>query len=53
MSAGAIAASNTGITINLGGTQDTNGYVTGKGGDAEGDKLKGMRTCGGRLATTP
>ena len=31
-----------GVTVNLGGSQDANGYVSGTGGDAAGDKLKGI-----------
>ena len=32
--------STAGVTVNLGGAQDSNGYITGSGGDAEGDKIK-------------
>ena len=36
-----------GVTIDLGGTKDSNGYVTGKGGEAEGDKLKNIENLQG------
>ena len=31
-----------GVTVNLGGTQDANGFITASGGDAQGDKLKNI-----------
>ena len=39
--------SSAGVTIDLGGTQDGDGYVTGSGGDAEGDKLKDIENLWG------
>ncbi len=39
--------SNVGVTIDLSGTQDSNDFVTGSGGDAEGDKLKNIENLGG------
>ena len=44
---GVAAAASSGITINLGGTKDGNGYITGKGGDAKGDKLKNIENLWG------
>ena len=39
--------STAGVTIDLGGTKDGEGYVTGSGGDAEGDKLKDIENLWG------
>ena len=39
--------STAGVTIDLGGTKDGDGYVTGSGGDAEGDKLKDIENLWG------
>ena len=35
------------VTINLGGAKDGDGYITGSGGDAEGDKLKNIENLVG------
>ena len=37
------------VTIDLSGTKDSNGYITGKGGDAEGDKLKNIENLRGTV----
>ena len=38
---------NEGVTVDLSGVKDSAGYITGKGGDAEGDKLKNIENLNG------
>ena len=39
--------SGSGVTVNLGGPKDSNGYITASGGHAEGDKLKNIENLRG------